>query len=65
VRLSRYIFSATFALSISMLILFLQEVWQTFDTSTAAALWKVTFVATTFMLLVIIPGALMRDFFFA
>lgn len=31
VRLSRYIFSSMFGLSILMLLLFLQEVWQTFD----------------------------------
>jgi hypothetical protein len=36
VKLSRYLFSTTFALCILMLMLFLQEVWQVFALETSA-----------------------------
>ena len=62
VKLSRYVFSSTFALCILMLILFLQEVWQMFDSDTSMTLWRTLFVVMTIKLLVVIPLALARDF---
>lgn len=61
-KTNKYIFSLTFACCILMLLLFLQEVQQTFDPVTSQALWKSMFMFMTLLLLVVVPLALIKDF---
>ena len=45
-----------------MLLLFLEEVQQSFDLETSMILWKSCFTVVNIILVVIIPLALLRDF---
>ena len=61
-RVNKFLFSFTFGFCVLMLLFFLEEVRQSFDPQTSLRIWKLSFLVMDFMLLVVIPLALIKDF---
>ena len=61
-RVNKFLFSFTFGFCVLMLLFFLEEVQQSFDEQTSLHIWKLSFLVMDFMLLVVIPLAVIKDF---
>ena len=60
-RFNQGIFSFTFSFCVLMLLFFLEEVEQIFDTATSQWIWNVVFLVMDIILLIIIPLAVIKD----